>query len=142
MDERRREARVGLEQIAATSSSSGSTFELVPQRPAATRPGTGVRPARNADPPGTLDAVHDLPNMALQEESQRVRHDLEALRGEIVEIVQHYRLPRSEGRQVPGSGGQRRRQGHGDELLSLHAFRGVDILAPAAYIERRSNRSE
>ena len=33
----------------------------------------------DADPPGALDAVHDLANMPLQEEPQRVRHDLEAV---------------------------------------------------------------
>ena len=34
----------------------------------------------DADPPGALDAVHDLANMPLQEEPQGVRHDLEAVR--------------------------------------------------------------
>lgn len=34
----------------------------------------------DADLPGSLDAVHDLPNMALQEEPERVRHDLDAVR--------------------------------------------------------------
>ena len=33
----------------------------------------------DADPPGALDAVHDLPNMPLQEEPQRVRRDVEAV---------------------------------------------------------------
>jgi uncharacterized protein YbjT (DUF2867 family) len=32
-----------------------------------------------ADPPGTLDAVHDLPNMPLQDEPDGVRHDLETV---------------------------------------------------------------
>ena len=30
----------------------------------------------DSDPPGALDAVHDLPNMPLQEEPERVRRDL------------------------------------------------------------------
>jgi uncharacterized protein YbjT (DUF2867 family) len=33
----------------------------------------------DADPPGALDAVHDLPNMPLQDEPDGVRHDLEAV---------------------------------------------------------------
>ena len=33
----------------------------------------------DADPPGALDAVHDLPNMPLQEEPDGVRDDLEAV---------------------------------------------------------------
>jgi uncharacterized protein YbjT (DUF2867 family) len=33
----------------------------------------------DADPAGALDAVHDLANMPLQEEPERVRHDLEAI---------------------------------------------------------------
>jgi uncharacterized protein YbjT (DUF2867 family) len=33
----------------------------------------------DVDPPGALDAVHDLPNMPLQEEPTRVRHDLETV---------------------------------------------------------------
>ena len=33
----------------------------------------------DADPPGGLDAVHDLPNMPLQDEPDGVRHDLEAV---------------------------------------------------------------
>lgn len=31
------------------------------------------------DPPGALVAVHDLPNLPLQEEPPRVRHDLETV---------------------------------------------------------------
>ena len=33
----------------------------------------------DADPSGAIDAVHDLPNMPLQEEPPRVRHDFEAV---------------------------------------------------------------
>jgi uncharacterized protein YbjT (DUF2867 family) len=33
----------------------------------------------DADPPGALDAVHDLPNMPLQDEADGVRDDLEAV---------------------------------------------------------------
>jgi uncharacterized protein YbjT (DUF2867 family) len=33
----------------------------------------------DADPPGALDAVHDLPNMPLQEEPDGVRQDLQAV---------------------------------------------------------------
>ena len=33
----------------------------------------------DADPPGALDAVHDLPNMPLQEEPDGVRHELHAV---------------------------------------------------------------
>ena len=36
----------------------------------------------DADPPGALDAVHDLANMPLPEEPERVRHDLGAVRCE------------------------------------------------------------
>jgi hypothetical protein len=34
----------------------------------------------DADPSGALDAVHDVANMPLQQEPQRVREDLDAMR--------------------------------------------------------------
>ena len=55
------------------------SFELVAtQCPA--QPDLDAEFARlDADAPGALDAVHDLPNMPLQEEPNRVRHDLETV---------------------------------------------------------------
>jgi uncharacterized protein YbjT (DUF2867 family) len=55
------------------------SFELVAtQGPA--QPDLDAEFARlDADAPGALDAVHDLPNMPLQEEPNRVRHDLETV---------------------------------------------------------------
>jgi uncharacterized protein YbjT (DUF2867 family) len=55
------------------------SFELVAtQGPA--QPDLDAEFARlDADAPGALDAVHDLPNMPLQEEPNRVRHDFETV---------------------------------------------------------------
>jgi len=38
--------------------------------------------ALDADPPGTLDGVHDIANMALADEPRRVRDDLDAIRAQ------------------------------------------------------------
>ncbi len=55
------------------------TFELVATHGQAQH-GLDAQFARlDADPPGALDAVHDLPNMPLQEEPDGVRHDVEAV---------------------------------------------------------------
>ena len=35
----------------------------------------------DADPPGALDAMHDVANMPLQKEPQQVRDDLHAVKG-------------------------------------------------------------
>ena len=56
------------------------TFELVATQGQA-QPDLDAEFARlDADSPGALDAVHDLPNMPLQEEPHRVRRDLDAIR--------------------------------------------------------------
>ena len=70
------------EVLVASLTSDGAlrkSFELVAtQGPA--QPDLDAEFARlDADPPGALDAVHDLPNMPLQEEPNRVRHDLETV---------------------------------------------------------------
>ena len=68
--------------LVASLTSDGAlrkSFELVAtQGPAQPDPETEfVR--LDADPPGALDAVYDLPNMPLQDEPNRVRHDLETV---------------------------------------------------------------
>lgn len=70
------------EVLVASLTSDGAlrkSFELVAtQGPA--QPDLDAEFARlDADPPGALDAVHDLPNMLLHEEPNRVRHDLETM---------------------------------------------------------------
>ena len=55
------------------------TFELVATRGAAQHDLDTVFAELDADPPGTLDAVHDAANMPLEGEPQRVRADLQAV---------------------------------------------------------------
>ena len=55
------------------------SFELVATRGPAQQDLDAEFARLDADPPGALDAVRDLPNMPLQDEPQRVRRDLEAL---------------------------------------------------------------
>jgi uncharacterized protein YbjT (DUF2867 family) len=55
------------------------TFELVAISGAPQRDLGPLFAALDADPPGSLDAVHDGANMPLEEEPQRVRDDLDAL---------------------------------------------------------------
>jgi len=43
-------------------------------------PAVPIEDVAGADPPGALDAVHDLTNMPLQDEPQRVRRDLDAVK--------------------------------------------------------------
>ena len=71
------------EVLVASLTSDGAlrkSFELVAtQGPAP--PDLEAEFARlDADPPDALDAVHDLTNMPLQDEPQRVRRDLEAVK--------------------------------------------------------------
>ena len=58
------------------------SFELVAERgpaPKGPRDFDALFAALEPDPPGTLDAVRDAPNMSLEEEPERVRHDLRRL---------------------------------------------------------------
>ena len=55
------------------------TFELVATRGPGQHDLDAEFARLDADPPGALDAVHDLPNMPLQDEPDGVRHDLEAV---------------------------------------------------------------
>jgi uncharacterized protein YbjT (DUF2867 family) len=70
------------EVLVASLASHGAlrkSFELVATQGQA-QPHLDAEFARlDADLPGALDAVHDLPNMPLQEEPERVRHDFEAV---------------------------------------------------------------
>jgi uncharacterized protein YbjT (DUF2867 family) len=70
------------EVLVASLTSDGAlrkSFELVATQGKA-QPDLDAEFARlDGDPPGALDAVHDLPNMPLQDEPDRVRHDLEAV---------------------------------------------------------------
>jgi uncharacterized protein YbjT (DUF2867 family) len=56
------------------------TFELVASTGAEQEDFEPVFGALDADPPGSLDAVHDTPNMPMDEEPQRVRDDQDAVR--------------------------------------------------------------
>jgi hypothetical protein len=58
------------------------TFELIATRGPAQRDLDPELARLDADSPGALDAVHDLPNMPLHEEPQRVQHDSDAARAE------------------------------------------------------------
>jgi hypothetical protein len=68
--------------LVATLTSDGAvrkSFELV-ATPGPAQHDLDAEFARlDADPPGALDAVRDLPNMPLDKEPQRVQHDLEAV---------------------------------------------------------------
>jgi uncharacterized protein YbjT (DUF2867 family) len=55
------------------------TFELVATAGAEQQDFEPLFAALDADPPGSLDAVHDTANMPLEEEPQRVRDDLDAV---------------------------------------------------------------
>lgn len=56
------------------------TFELVATEGVVQPDLEPLFAALEADPPGTLDAVHDVANMPLQKEPQRVRDDLDSMR--------------------------------------------------------------
>jgi hypothetical protein len=55
------------------------TFELVATAGAAQQDFEPLFAALEADPPRSLDAVHDTANMPLAEEPQRVQDDLDAV---------------------------------------------------------------
>jgi uncharacterized protein YbjT (DUF2867 family) len=57
------------------------SFELVATKGPAQHDLDAEFAGLDADPPGALDAVHDLPNMPLSGEPDRVRDELEAMRG-------------------------------------------------------------
>jgi len=70
------------EVLVASLTSDGAlrkSFELVAAQGPAQHDLDAEFARLDADQPGALDAVHDLPNMPLQEEPQRVRHDLETV---------------------------------------------------------------
>jgi len=55
------------------------TFELVATSGPAPKDFDALFASLEADPPGALDGVHDMPNMPLNEEPQSVRDDLNAI---------------------------------------------------------------
>lgn len=57
------------------------TFELVATEGVVQPDLEPLFAALDADPPGTMDAVHDVANMPLQKEPQRVRDDLDTMKG-------------------------------------------------------------
>jgi uncharacterized protein YbjT (DUF2867 family) len=56
------------------------TFELISAKGPATADFDALFTPLDADPPCALDAVHDMANMPLEDEPQRVRDDLNAVR--------------------------------------------------------------
>jgi uncharacterized protein YbjT (DUF2867 family) len=76
-------ARRQLAQVLVASLTAESavrkTFELVATKGAAQQDFAPLFAALEVDPQGELDAVHDLANMPLLEEPQRVRDDLQAM---------------------------------------------------------------
>ena len=58
------------------------SFELVATQGPAQHDLEALFAGLDADPPGALDAVHDVANMPLQKEPQRVLDDLDALNGQ------------------------------------------------------------
>jgi uncharacterized protein YbjT (DUF2867 family) len=76
-------SRLQLAQVLVASLTSESalrkTFELVAVKGPAQHDLTPLFAALEADPPGGLDAVRDLPNMPLAAEPQRVRDDLQTM---------------------------------------------------------------
>jgi uncharacterized protein YbjT (DUF2867 family) len=57
------------------------TFELIATRGPAPADFDALFAPLKGDPPGSLDGVHDTANMPLEGEPQRVRDDVEAVRG-------------------------------------------------------------
>ena len=57
------------------------TFELVAKTGPAPDDFDALFAPLDADPDGALDGVHDMANMPSDEEPQRVRNDLNAVRG-------------------------------------------------------------
>jgi uncharacterized protein YbjT (DUF2867 family) len=76
-------ARRQIAQVLVSSLSSdaavGKTFELVAEHGPAPTDLDPMFASLEPEPPGNLDGVHDIPNMPLPEEPDRVRADLEAL---------------------------------------------------------------
>jgi uncharacterized protein YbjT (DUF2867 family) len=71
------------EVLVASLTSDGAlrkSFELVATRGEAQDDLDSEFARLDADPPGTLDAVHDATNMPLEGEAQRVREDLQAVK--------------------------------------------------------------
>jgi uncharacterized protein YbjT (DUF2867 family) len=71
------------EVLVASLTSDGAlrkSFELVATHGPAQQDLDAECARLDADPPGALDAVHDLTNMPLQDEPQRVRRDLDAVK--------------------------------------------------------------
>lgn len=77
-------ARRQIAQVLVNSFSSEQaqrkTFELVAETGPAPADFDALFAPLDADPDGALDGVRDLPNMPLDEEPQRVRNDLDAIR--------------------------------------------------------------
>jgi uncharacterized protein YbjT (DUF2867 family) len=77
-------ARRQIAQVLVHSLSSSQalrkTFELIASKGPAQEDFDALFAPLEADPQDTLDGVHDMANMALAEEPQRVRDDLDAMR--------------------------------------------------------------
>ncbi len=75
----RRQIAQVLVRSLASAAADHTTFELVADRGPAPEDLDTLFAALEADPPGSLDAVRDTPNMPLEGEPRRVREDLESL---------------------------------------------------------------
>jgi uncharacterized protein YbjT (DUF2867 family) len=79
-------ARRQIAQVLVASLTSdaarGRTFELVATRGPAQRDLDALFAALDPDQPGALDAVQDLANMPLQDEPERVRNDVDAVKAQ------------------------------------------------------------
>ena len=78
----RRQIAEVLVQSLASDAALRKTFELVAIQGPAPESMNALFAALDADPQGTVDAAHDTANVPLEEEPQRVRNDLDAVRTE------------------------------------------------------------
>ena len=89
-------ARRQLAQVLVASLTSEAalrkSFELVATHGPAQPDLEPLFAALDADPPGELDAVHDLANMPLAKEPQQVRDDLDAVRTREKAVMLHWHL--------------------------------------------------
>ena len=76
----RRQVAEVLVRSLTSAQAERKTFELVATAGAEQHDFEPLFGAPDADPPGSVDAVHDTANMPLEREPQRVRDDLDAVR--------------------------------------------------------------
>jgi uncharacterized protein YbjT (DUF2867 family) len=76
----RRQIAAVLVRSLTSAQAEGKTFELVAAAGAEQQDFDALFAALDSDPPGSVDAAHDTANMPLEEEPQRVRDDLDAVR--------------------------------------------------------------